>query len=70
MVKANILVMNDINLKFDTESHEYYIVWEPIAIGTGKTRHEALEDLRMAAHFSVDPLINMKLKNTDTKKEE
>ena len=28
---------NDINLEFDKESGEYYIVWEPVVIGAGKT---------------------------------
>ena len=70
MGKSTMLAKSAINLKFDRETQEYFIVWEPIVIGTGKTRHEALEDLRMAAHFGVDTLINMKLKNTGTKKED
>jgi predicted RNase H-like HicB family nuclease len=58
-----MVVKNDINLEFDRETGEYYIIWEPIVIGTGKTRHETLEDLRTAAHFGVDTLIDLKLKN-------
>jgi hypothetical protein len=45
------------------ESGEYYIIWEPIVTGMGKTKREALEDLRAAAHFGVDTLIDLKLKN-------
>jgi len=54
---------NDIELEFDEETRNYYIVWEPIVISLGKTRQEALEDLRQAAHFGVDTLIDLKLKD-------
>lgn len=54
---------NSINLEFDKESGEYYIVWEPVVIGTGQTRDEALQDLREAAHFGVDTMIDRKLQN-------
>ena len=54
---------NDIELEFDEETRNYYIVWEPIVISLGKTRHEALEDLRQAAHFGVDTFIDLKLKD-------
>lgn len=59
---------NSINLEFDKKSGEYYIVWEPVVIGAGKTTGEALEDLREAAHFGVDTLIDRKLQ--DIKKED
>jgi len=59
---------NSIDLEFDKKSGEYFIVWEPLVIGTGKTRDEALQDLREAAHFGVDTMIDRKLK--DIKKEE
>ncbi len=54
---------NDINLEFDSKNGEYYIIWKPVVIGMGKTRGKALEDLREAAHFGVDTLIDLKLKN-------
>ncbi len=54
---------NTINLEFDEKSGEYYIVWEPVVIGTGKTADEALQDLREAAHFGVDTMIDRKLEN-------
>ena len=54
---------NSINLEFDEKSGEYYIVWEPVVIGTGKTADEALQDLREAAHFGVDTMIDRKLEN-------
>ena len=59
---------NSINLEFDNKSGEYYIVWEPVVIGAGETAGEALEDLREAAHFGVDTLIDRKLQ--DIKKED
>ena len=54
---------HDIAIGFDEESRDYYIVWEPIVIGLGKTKQEAIEDLREAAHFGVDTLIDLKLKD-------
>ena len=59
---------NSINLEFDEKSGEYYIVWEPVVLATGKTRDEALQDLKEAAHFGVDTMIDRKLK--DIKKED
>lgn len=54
---------NSINLEFDKESGEYYIVWEPVVIGAGKTAGDALRDLREAAHFGVDTMIDRKLQS-------
>ena len=59
----------NINLEFDSGTQEYYIIWEPIVIGLGKTRYEALEDLRMAAHFGVDTFIDLELKKDSIRKE-
>lgn len=54
---------HDIAIEFDEESRDYYIIWEPIVIGLGKTKRKAIEDLREAAHFGVDTLIDLKLKD-------
>lgn len=54
---------NNIKLEFDSETHQYYIIWEPVVISTGRTRVAALEDLREAAHSGVDTLIDSKLKD-------
>jgi predicted RNase H-like HicB family nuclease len=56
------VVRNDINLEFDKESGEYYIVWEPVVISAGRTEREALEELRGAAYLGVDTIIDRKLK--------
>lgn len=57
------MVRSDINLEFDQESGDYYIVWEPVILSAGKTQRQALEELRGAAHSGVDTLIDLKLKN-------
>ena len=62
MGKVTALV-NNIELEFDRETQQYYIIWEPIVISTGKTRVAAMEDLREAAHSGVDTLIDSKLKD-------
>lgn len=54
---------NDIKLEFDSQTGEYYIIWRPVVISAGRTKDEALEDLRKAAHFGVDSLIDLKLAN-------
>jgi hypothetical protein len=60
----------NINLEFDSDTGEYYIVWEPIVTGMGRTKLEALEDLREAAHFGIDTLVDLKLKNLGIGKED
>jgi hypothetical protein len=52
---------NHIVIEFDEETHNCYIIWRPIIIGSGRTKRESLEDLREAAHFSVDTLITREL---------
>jgi predicted RNase H-like HicB family nuclease len=59
---------NSIDLEFDEESGEYCIVWEPVVMAAGRTAGEALQDLREAAHFGVDTMIDRKLE--DIKKED
>jgi hypothetical protein len=70
MDKVTALAKRDINLEFDRETQEYHIIWEPVVIGMGKTRHETLEDLRVAAHFGIDTLVDLKLKGIGIRKEE
>ena len=50
-----------IEIEFDEETQAYYIVWEPLIISSGDTRQDSLKDLREAAHFAVDTLIDLKL---------
>jgi hypothetical protein len=55
--------MNNIEIEFDEASRDYYIIWKPIIISSGNTRHGSLADLRQTAHFAVDALIDRKLKD-------
>ena len=61
---------NEIYVDFDETSRGYYAVWEPVVMGSGKTRHEALDDLREVAHFGVDTFIDLKLKDISKQKED
>jgi len=41
----------EIKIELDKVTQHYYIVWELSVIGLGKTKQEALEDLREACTF-------------------
>ena len=52
---------NNIRIEYDRQAECYQIVWAPmVVVGVGGTRTEALEDLRRAAHFGVDAMIDEK----------
>jgi predicted RNase H-like HicB family nuclease len=54
----------DVEIEYDEETQDYYVVWEPpVAIGSGKTKSEALLDLQQAAHCGVDTVIELKFKD-------
>ena len=59
--------MNDITIEFDEDTRDYYIIWKPIIISSGKSWRGSLADLRQTAHFAVDALIDRKLKDTGEK---
>ena len=63
MIEKGVTVpsANGVEIEFDEETQNYYICWQPIVISLGKTKHEALDDLRQAAHFTVDALVDLKL---------
>jgi hypothetical protein len=52
--------INGVEIEFDEETQNYYICWEAIIIGLGKTKREVLDDFREAAHYAVDTLIDLK----------
>ena len=57
------LPSNKIRTEYDDDSQGYYFIWQPLTtIGMGRTEQEALEDLRAAAHFGIEVVINSKLK--------
>jgi predicted RNase H-like HicB family nuclease len=59
----SLLPCNEIRTEYDDDSQSYYIIWQPLtAIGMGRTEQEALEDLRAAAHFGIETMVNSKLR--------
>jgi hypothetical protein len=50
-------------VEFDEAARSYFIVWTPLIASAGGTEHEALEELRDAAHFGVDTMIDMKIED-------
>jgi hypothetical protein len=53
---------NNIRIEYDRQAECYQIIWAPmVVVGAGGTRTEALEDLRRAAHFGVDAMVDVKL---------
>jgi predicted RNase H-like HicB family nuclease len=54
---------NEIRIEYDDDSQGYYIIWQPLTVvGMGGTKQEALEDLKAAAHFGIEEMVNSKLK--------
>jgi hypothetical protein len=52
----------DIQIEYDTVSHTYYVVWQPMmVIGAGSTRKAALDDLKNAAHFGIDTILSKEI---------
>ena len=60
---------HDIDVEFDEATGGYFIVWAPLVAGTGHTEHEALEELRGAAHFGIDTMIDMKIETIKREEE-
>jgi hypothetical protein len=53
-----------LQIMFDHESDDYYIIWKsPVIISSGKTESEALEDFKNTVHSYIDSLINNKSKD-------
>jgi len=61
--RVTVSRVNDIKIQFDEDTRDYYIIWNPIIISSGKSRLGSLADLRQTAHFAVDALIDRKLKD-------
>ena len=64
-----MLARGKIDLKYNRSIKEYYIVWKPVVISAGKTKNEALEDLRAASHFCTDAVVDLKLQDINLSKE-
>ncbi len=53
---------NEMTIEYDEELKSYYIVCRPLAaVGLGETEREALADLREAAYFGIDTMVDLKL---------
>ncbi len=64
-----LLAGNKIQIEYDEEIQSYYIAWNPlITIGMGKTEEEALDELRQAAHFGIDTVVDLELVEIGNKK--
>ena len=55
----------DIQIEYDSVSSTYYIVWQPmVVVGGGSSRKAALDDLKSAAHFGIDTILNKEIEKT------
>ncbi len=54
---------NEMLIEYDKEIQSYYVAWRPVtAVGLGKTEKGALEELRKTAHYGIDTMVDLKLK--------
>ena len=58
---------NGIEMAFDSKSGDYYVVWQPVFLGSGRNRLEALRDLKSAARFGIDAMIDVKRDHRNNK---
>ncbi len=60
------LPYDEIMVACDDDSRSYYCIWQPLtSIGLGKTKAEALDDLRAAAHVGIETMIDLKLREIE-----
>jgi predicted RNase H-like HicB family nuclease len=60
------LTYDEIIIAYDGDSQSYYCIWRPLtSVGLGKTEAEALDDLRAAAHFGIETIIDLKLREIE-----
>jgi predicted RNase H-like HicB family nuclease len=59
------LPYDEIVIAYD-DSQSYYCIWRPLtSVGLGKTEAEALDDLRAAAHFGIETMVDLKLREIE-----
>jgi hypothetical protein len=62
---------NEMQIEYDEVIRGYYIAWRPAAaMGMGRTKEKALEELRQAAHFGIDTAVILKLAEIGNKEGE
>jgi predicted RNase H-like HicB family nuclease len=50
----------------DDDGQSYYCIWRPLTcVGLGKTEVEALADLRAAALFGIETMVDLKLREIE-----
>jgi len=60
------LPYDEIIIAYDYDSQSYYCIWRPLTtVGLGKTEAEALDDLRAAAHFGIETMVDLKLREIE-----
>jgi len=60
------LPYDNIIIAYDDDSQSYYCIWRPLtSVGLGKTEAEALDDLRAAAHFGIETMVESKLREIE-----
>ena len=55
----------NIEVKLDSETQDYYVIWQPLVIASGGSEVKALQELREAAHSGIDVMIDMKLRELE-----
>jgi predicted RNase H-like HicB family nuclease len=60
------LPYDEIIIAYDDDSQSYYCIWRPLtSVGLGETEAEALGDLRAAAHFGIETMVDLKLREIE-----
>jgi predicted RNase H-like HicB family nuclease len=60
------LSFDEILVAYDDDSQSYYCIWRPLTcVGLGKTKSEALADLRAAAVFGIETIVDSKLREIE-----
>jgi len=63
MIHMEQLSRNGILVAYDDDSQSYYCIWQPLTcVGLGKTKVKALADLRAAARFGMETVVDLKLR--------
>jgi predicted RNase H-like HicB family nuclease len=66
MNHTELLPRDEITIAYDDDSQSYYCIWRPLtSVGLGKTEAEALDDLRAAAHFGIETMVDLKLREIE-----
>ncbi len=60
------LSYDEIAIAYDDDNQSYYCIWRPLTrVGLGKTKAKALDDLRAAALFGIETIVDMKLREIE-----